>query len=226
MPAREEERRGLYRIYLKGKDEVYCLFLQCSKWGAYLGYWRPAPSETLALWPAHKQPLYPVREGQVNEPRTQSVKTDRSSLLCCSVLALSFAALKGVKPSLWVVVISTATAVGPGITMASSFHSMHRHRMLHAQGRVWSTWPQKPSSPHLKSCWEQACFTKSNHLDCLPLQDILTCFSLSLFTPVITNEEESEEQSKEMNLENSWQHFCSAQCTHMAGHRCLQREGA
>lgn len=161
----------------------------------------------LALWPAHKQPLYPVREGQAlkrgNEPRTQSVKTDRSSVLCSSVLVLSFAPLKAVKPSLQAVVISRATAGGPGLTMASSIHSMHRHRVLHAQGRVWSTWPQKPSSPHLKSCWEQACSTKSNHLDCLPLQDILTCFSLSLFTPVITNEGESKEQSKEMNLENS-----------------------
>lgn len=43
----------------------------------------------------------------------------------------------------------------------------------------------------------------SNHLDCLPLQDILICLSLSFFTLVITNEEESKEQSKEMNLENS-----------------------
>lgn len=60
-----------------------------------------------------------------------------------------------------------------------------------------SAWPQKPSNPHLKSRWEQAHFTKSNHLDCLPLQGILACFSLSSFTPVITNEEESKEQSRD-----------------------------
>lgn len=60
-----------------------------------------------------------------------------------------------------------------------------------------SAWPQKPSNPHLKSRWEQAHFTKSNHLDCLPLQGVLACFSLSSFTPVITNEEESKEQSRD-----------------------------